>query len=103
MRCTGEVKGRRRFTARLEPPRCGARSCSRSQNAKRHPQQGRGHTADRDEPLTFDRMAEDTAAVLRALNVSGADAFGYSNGGVVALRLAILGANAGSLSRNVGA
>jgi len=71
-------------------------------------QQGHGHTPDRDAPLSFDRMADDTAALLRKINVRVADVFGYSDGGVVGLRLAmrhpdvvgrlaILGSNAGSL------
>jgi pimeloyl-ACP methyl ester carboxylesterase len=69
-------------------------------------QQGHGHTADRDGPLAYEQMAEDTAAALEHLNVRSADIFGYSDGGVVALglavrrpafvrRLAVLGANTG--------
>jgi pimeloyl-ACP methyl ester carboxylesterase len=69
--------------------------------------QGHGHTADRDRPLTFEQMAEDTAALLQKLKIKGADFFGYSMGGTVALgvairhpdlvgRLAILGACTGS-------
>jgi pimeloyl-ACP methyl ester carboxylesterase len=72
-------------------------------------QQGHGHTPDRDTPLSYDQMAEDTAALLKQINVSGADVFGYSDGGVVGLRLAmkhpelvgklaVLGSNTGSLS-----
>jgi pimeloyl-ACP methyl ester carboxylesterase len=71
-------------------------------------QQGHGHTADRSGPLTYEQMAEDTAAVLTQLKLSGADIFGYSDGGVIALgvaihhpalvgRLAVLGANTGRL------
>ena len=71
-------------------------------------QQGHGHTPDRDGPLTYEQMAEDTAALLKQLNVKGADIFGYSLGGIVALgvairhpelvgRLAVLGANTGRL------
>jgi len=71
-------------------------------------QQGHGHTADRDAPLTYEQMADDTAALLKQLNAKGADIFGYSVGGIVALgvairhpevvgRLAVLGANAGRL------
>ncbi|MBZ0234776.1 MAG: alpha/beta hydrolase [Deltaproteobacteria bacterium] len=51
-------------------------------------QQGHGHTADRDGPLSFPTMAADTAAVLRHLQVTDADILGYSDGGVVALELA---------------
>jgi pimeloyl-ACP methyl ester carboxylesterase len=52
-------------------------------------QQGHGHTADRDAPLSFAAMTADTAAVLRALGISRADFLGFSDGGVVALQLAI--------------
>ena len=52
-------------------------------------QQGHGHTPDADRPLTYERMADDTAAVLRHLDIARADVFGYSMGGGVALQLAI--------------
>ncbi len=52
-------------------------------------QQGHGHTGDRDLPLSYERMAEDTAALLQQIHVQGADVFGYSDGGVVGLRLAM--------------
>jgi pimeloyl-ACP methyl ester carboxylesterase len=52
-------------------------------------QQAHGHTADIDRPLTFEQMADDTAALLRTLHVEKADVFGYSDGGNVALRLAM--------------
>lgn len=52
-------------------------------------QQGHGHTADIDRPLTFEQMADDTAGVLRQLGIDRADVFGYSDGGNVALGLAI--------------
>lgn len=52
-------------------------------------QQGHGRTADIDRPLTFEQMAEDTAALLRQLKVQNADFFGYSDGGNVALRIAM--------------
>ncbi|MBI5070882.1 MAG: alpha/beta hydrolase [Deltaproteobacteria bacterium] len=51
-------------------------------------QQGHGHTPDADRPLSFEQMADDTAALLERLGVRGADVLGYSNGGVVALHLA---------------
>src|SRR3712207_2915233 len=52
-------------------------------------QQGHGHTADIDRPLTFEQMADDTAALLRHLKIDTADFFGYSDGGNVALGIAI--------------
>jgi pimeloyl-ACP methyl ester carboxylesterase len=51
-------------------------------------QQGHGHTADIDRPLTYEQMAEDTAALLRYLEITDADVFGYSMGGMTALGLA---------------
>lgn len=72
-------------------------------------QQGHGHTPDREAPLSFETMADDTAALMKSLKIEGADVFGYSDGGTVALALAIrhaktvgkiavLGACAGKLS-----
>jgi pimeloyl-ACP methyl ester carboxylesterase len=52
-------------------------------------QQGHGHTADIDRPFTFEQSAEDTAALLRYLKIERADLFGYSNGGNIALQVAI--------------
>jgi pimeloyl-ACP methyl ester carboxylesterase len=52
-------------------------------------QQAHGHTADVDRPLTYDQMAEDTAALLRKLGVKNADIFGWSDGGAIALRIAM--------------
>jgi hypothetical protein len=43
--------------------------------------QGHGHTEDLDRPLSYEQMADDTAALLRALNIARADVFGYSMGG----------------------
>ena len=52
--------------------------------------QGHGHTADRDQPLTYEQMADDTAALLKDLKIEQADVFGYSMGGNVGtLRCAI--------------
>lgn len=51
-------------------------------------QQGHGHTADIDRPLTYEQMVEDTASLLRQQGVSAADVFGWSDGGIVALGLA---------------
>jgi pimeloyl-ACP methyl ester carboxylesterase len=53
-------------------------------------QQGHGHTADIvDRPFTFEQSADDTAGLLRHLNIGKADIFGYSNGGHIALQMAI--------------
>ena len=51
--------------------------------------QGHGHTADVDRPLTFEQLAEDTAALLRQLKIENADVVGYSIGGGVALQIAM--------------
>lgn len=53
-------------------------------------QQGHGRTADMiDRPFTFEQSADDTAGLLRHLNIGKADFFGYSNGGHIALQMAI--------------
>jgi pimeloyl-ACP methyl ester carboxylesterase len=52
-------------------------------------QQGHGRTADIDRPLTYEQMADDTAALARHLEIDDADVFGYSMGGGIALQLAI--------------
>jgi pimeloyl-ACP methyl ester carboxylesterase len=53
-------------------------------------QQGYGHTADIvDRPFTFEQNADDTAALLEYLHVPQADICGFSNGGTVALQIAI--------------
>ena len=53
-------------------------------------QQGFGHTADiADRPFTFEQSADDTAALLAHLHLDRADLVGFSNGGTIALQLAI--------------
>jgi pimeloyl-ACP methyl ester carboxylesterase len=52
-------------------------------------QQGHGHTPDLDRPLSFEQMADDTAALLEQLGVHDADILGFSNGGTVALQIAL--------------
>ena len=52
-------------------------------------QQGHGHTADIDRPLSYEQMTEDTAALLRHLGLGKADVFGYSMGGNIGLQLAM--------------
>jgi pimeloyl-ACP methyl ester carboxylesterase len=53
-------------------------------------QQGYGHTADiADRPFSFEQSADDTAALLDYLHLGRADLFGFSNGGTIALQVAI--------------
>jgi pimeloyl-ACP methyl ester carboxylesterase len=53
-------------------------------------EQGFGHTADiADRPFSFVQSADDTAALLRHLDISEADIFGFSNGGTIVLQVAI--------------
>ena len=52
-------------------------------------QQAHGHTADIDRPLSYEQMADDTAALLRHLNIDQVDVFGYSFGSAVGLQLAV--------------
>ncbi len=52
-------------------------------------QQGHGRTADVDRPITYEQMADDTAALARHLEIDRADVFGFSMGGGIALQLAI--------------
>jgi pimeloyl-ACP methyl ester carboxylesterase len=52
-------------------------------------QQGHGHTPDTSREMSYEQFADDAAAVLRALEVERADVMGYSQGGGVALQLAI--------------
>ncbi len=53
-------------------------------------QQGYGHTADIvDRPFSFEQSADDTAALLAYLKVERADLCGFSNGGTIALQVAI--------------
>jgi len=51
--------------------------------------QGHGRTADVDRPITYEQMADDTAALMRHLELESADLVGYSLGGGVALQLAL--------------
>ena len=53
-------------------------------------QQGYGHTADiAGRPFSFEQSADDTAALLAYLKVERADLLGFSNGGTIALQVAI--------------
>ena len=51
--------------------------------------QAHGHTSDRDAPETFEQDADDVAELLKQLNISSADIFGFSNGGNTAMQVAI--------------
>lgn len=53
-------------------------------------QQGHGRTADiADRPFGFEQSADDAAALLEHLEIEQADLFGFSNGGNIALQIAI--------------
>jgi pimeloyl-ACP methyl ester carboxylesterase len=51
--------------------------------------QGHGHTGSIDRPPSFGASADDVAELLGELNLKPVDVFGFSNGGQVALQLAI--------------
>jgi pimeloyl-ACP methyl ester carboxylesterase len=52
-------------------------------------QQGHGRTPDTSRKMSYEQFADDGAALLRALEVERADVMGYSQGGGVALQLAL--------------
>jgi pimeloyl-ACP methyl ester carboxylesterase len=52
-------------------------------------QQGHGRTPDTSRKMSYDQFGDDAAELLRALNIERADVMGYSQGGGVALQLAI--------------
>jgi len=52
-------------------------------------QQGHGRTPDVPRTMSYEQFADDAAALLRALEVERADVMGYSQGGGVALQLAL--------------
>ena len=52
-------------------------------------QQGHGRTADVDRPFRFEQSADDAAALLRHLGIEKADFLGYSNGGHIAIEVAL--------------
>lgn len=52
-------------------------------------QQGHGRTPDTSRGMSYEQFADDAAALLRALGVERADVMGYSQGGGVALQLAL--------------
>jgi len=52
-------------------------------------QVGHGHSPDTEAPRTYEEMADDTAALLGHLGITGADLIGWSDGGIIALLVAI--------------
>jgi pimeloyl-ACP methyl ester carboxylesterase len=52
-------------------------------------QQAHGRTADIDRTLTCERMADDTAELLRHIGIESADFFGFSMGATTSLQLAV--------------
>ena len=52
-------------------------------------QQGHGRTPNTSRTMSYEQFADDAAALLRALHVERADVMGYSQGGGVALQLAL--------------
>lgn len=52
-------------------------------------QQGHGRTPDTSREMSYEQFGDDAAALLEALGVDRADVMGYSQGGGVALQLAI--------------
>lgn len=52
-------------------------------------QQGHGHTDDIDRLFSFAQWADDTVELLRQLGIEKADFFAYSDGGMVALEIAM--------------
>src|SRR5215470_4090244 len=52
-------------------------------------QQGHGRTADTPRTMSYEQFGDDAAALLHALQVERADVMGYSQGGGVALQLAL--------------
>src|SRR5437667_3772175 len=52
-------------------------------------QQAHGRTADIPRTLTYERMADDTAELLRTLGIDHADFFGFSMGAITTLQVAV--------------
>ncbi|MEX6689420.1 alpha/beta hydrolase [Danxiaibacter flavus] len=51
--------------------------------------QAHGRTSDRNKDLSFEQDADDVATLLKNLNISKADFFGFSNGGTTTVQIAI--------------
>jgi pimeloyl-ACP methyl ester carboxylesterase len=52
-------------------------------------QVGQGHTPDVKGPLSYTSMMQDTASLLSSLQLKGSDVVGFSDGGILALMLAV--------------
>jgi pimeloyl-ACP methyl ester carboxylesterase len=52
-------------------------------------QRGHGRTPDNDRPFSFEESADDAAALLKELKIPRADFYGFSNGGTIALQVAL--------------
>ncbi len=65
-------------------------SLARTRKVIAFDQQGHGRTADiLERPFSFEQSADDAAALLRHLQIDRADFLGFSNGGSIALQIAI--------------
>src|SRR5882724_9382281 len=62
---------------------------SRTRRVIAFEQQGHGRTADVDRPFSFAQSADDTVALLEHMHIAKADFLGYSNGGQIALEIAL--------------
>jgi len=62
---------------------------SRTRRVIVYDRQGHGRTADVDRPFSFRQSAEDAVGLLRALGIARADFMGFSNGGQIALQIAL--------------
>jgi pimeloyl-ACP methyl ester carboxylesterase len=62
---------------------------SRGRRVIVYDRQGHGRTADVDRPFSFRQSAEDAVGLLRTLGVTQADFIGFSNGGQIALQIAL--------------
>lgn len=51
--------------------------------------QAHGRTSDRDTDISFEQDADDVAVLLKNLGIQKADFFGFSNGGMTAMQIAI--------------
>src|SRR5262249_9842214 len=62
---------------------------ARSRQVVAFDQQGHGRTEDADRPFSFPQSADDAVALIQSLDIDRADFMGYSNGGHIAIEIAI--------------